>query len=127
MSRNYKFLYIGVLAERGYIPLAKGTVLDVTSHVKSTFHEEPDNTFTIHETQDAQPILDYTKKKYNDYGDKLTPGKRGDWHQVASIPVVVWDQWIKETNGAILKDKKLLSKKLNDPEFKYFKTSPTNI
>ena len=107
--------------------MAKGNLLDVTSHTKSTFHEEPDGTYTIQDTQDAHPILDYTKRKFNDYGDKLTPGKRGDWHQVASVPVVVWDQWIKETNGAILKDKKLLAKKLNDAEFKYFKTSPTTI
>ena len=89
--------------------------------------EEPDGTFTITPHQDAQPILDHTKAAYNNYGDKLTPGKRGEFHRVASIPLNVWDQWKRETNNAIEKDQKLLAKYLNDPDNKYFKTSPTNI
>jgi hypothetical protein len=127
MSRSWQYRYIRELVEKGYTQLAKNNILDVTPYSISTFHEEPDGTCTITDTQDVQPVLDSAKRKYNDYGGKLTPGKRGEWHQVASIPVIVWDAWIKETNGAILKDKKLLSKKLNDAEFQYFKTSPTTI
>ena len=88
---------------------------------------EPDGTFTIPTHQDAPPILDHTKAAYNSYGDKLTLGLRGELHWVASIPLNVWDQWKKEANNAIEKDQKLLAKYLNDPDNKYFKTSPTNI
>ena len=53
--------------------------------------------------------------------------KIGDFHKVASIPATVMDQWIKETNGEILNDPKILAAKLNDPDWKLLKTSPTNI
>ena len=105
----------------------RGTLLDVTPGRHQVFHEEPDETFTIETRQDAQQIVDENKRKFNDYGDKLSVGKRGDWHQVASIPSTVMDQWIKETNGAILNDPKVLAAKLNDPDWKLLKTSPTNI
>ena len=105
----------------------KGKLLDVTPGRHQVFHEEPDETFTIETIQDAQEIVDSNKRKFNNYGDKLSVGKRGDWHQVASIPSTVMEQWIKETNGAILDDPKLLAAKLNDPDWRLLKTSPTNI
>jgi hypothetical protein len=54
-------------------------------------------------------------------------GKRGEWHHAASIPFNIWEQWMKDTNGAIEKDSKLLARYLNDPDNKYFKVAPTNI
>ena len=104
-----------------------GTLLDVTPGRHEVFHEEPDGTFTIETRQDAQAIVDENKRRFNDYGDKLSIGKRGDFHKVASIPATVMDQWIKETNGEILNDPKILAAKLNDPDWKLLKTSPTNI
>ena len=89
--------------------------------------DEPDGTVSITTHQDAGPILDDAKKANNLYGDKLTPGKRGEFHKVASIPFTVWEQWKKETNGDIDKDPKILKRDLNDPDNKYFKTSPTNL
>lgn len=105
----------------------QGKLLDVTPGRHEVFHEEPDGTFTIETRQDSQDILDENKRKFNAYGDKLSVGKRGDWHQVASIPATIMDQWIKDTNGEILKDPKMLAAKLNDPNWKLLKTSPTNI
>ena len=46
---------------------------------------------------------------------------------VASIPTNVWEIWCEETNGAIKKDEKLLKKYLNDPDNKYFRTTPTRV
>ena len=63
----------------------------------------------------------------NAYGDKLSLGKRGEWHHTASIPINVWEQWMRDTNGASQKDPKLLARYLNDPDHKYFKVAPTNI
>ena len=67
------------------------------------------------------------KRRYNEYGDKLSMGKRGEWHHAASIPFNIWEQWMKDTNGAIEKDSKLLARYLNDPDNKFFKVAPTNI
>ena len=47
--------------------------------------------------------------------------------RVASIPLNVWTRWMKETNGEIEKDHKLMKKYLNDPDNKYFRTTPTRV
>ena len=38
-----------------------------------------------------------------------------------------WQQWMKETNGEIQKDHNLMKKYLNDPDNKYFRTTPTRV
>ena len=93
-----------------------------------TFHSNADETeFTINTHQDCEPILEENKKAYNNYGDKLPSGKSGDGLRVASIPLNVWQKWRKETNGAIERDSNLLKKYLNDPDNKYFRTTPTRV
>ena len=93
-----------------------------------TFHSNADETeFTINTRQDVEPILEENKQAYNQYGDKLTPGKAGEGVRVASIPTNIWNQWMKETNGEIQRDHNLMKRYLNDPDNKYFRTTPTRI
>ena len=89
--------------------------------------DSADNSFNFKTTQNATPVLEENKEKYNSYGDKLSLGKRGEWHHAASIPITIWEKWVKDTNGAIQKDSKLLAAYLNDPDYKYFKVAPTNL
>ena len=108
--------------------MSKKTVLDYSGYRRTDLHiDEADDKFTINTVQDAEPIVEANKRKYNDYGDKLSVGKRGEWHHAASIPFNIWEQWMKDTNGAIEKDYRLLARYLNDPDNKYFKVAPTNI
>jgi len=91
-----------------------------------------DDTVTINTYQDAQPIIDKNKQNLIDYGDKLTFGKASamgtdNGVTVASIPMNVWEMWCKDTGNEISKDPKLLAKYLNDPDNKYFRTTPTRI
>ena len=93
-----------------------------------TFHSNAnEDEFTVHTVQDTEPILDENKRAFNDYGDLLTPGKSGEGLRVASIPLTVWTQWMRETNGDIQKDPELMKKYLNDPDNKYFRTTPTRV
>ena len=93
-----------------------------------TFHSNTnEDEFTVHTVQDTEPILDENKRAFNDYGDLLTPGKSGEGLRVASIPLTVWTQWMRETNGDIQKDPELMKKYLNDPDNKYFRTTPTRV
>ena len=55
--------------------------------------DQTDNTFNFKTVQDATPILDDNKARYNAYGDKLSLGKRGEWHHAASIPITIWEKW----------------------------------
>jgi len=86
-----------------------------------------DDSFNFKTTQNADRILEENKAKYNAYGDKLSLGKMGEWHHAASIPITTWEKWMKDSNGAIEKDSKLLAAYLNNPDYKYFKVAPTNI
>ena len=103
-------------------------VLQQTPERRTDIHfDHVDNTFTLNTVQDAQPVIDENKRRMNEFGDKLTPGKMGEWHHAASIPVTVWEQWCKETNNEIQRDTKLLARYLNSPEFKFLKVAPTNL
>ena len=104
-----------------------GEILDEMTYRYQEWIEEPDGSVSITTHQDVEPTIEQNKRDYNLFGDKLTAGKMGEWHKVASIPLTVYDQWKKETNGAIDKDPKLLAKYLNDPDNKYFKTAPTKL
>ena len=109
--------------------MSKKSVLGYSEHRRTDLHidEAADDKFTINTVQDAQPIVERIKEGINEYGDKLSVGKRGEWHHAASVPFNIWEQWMKDTNGAIEKDSKLLARYLNDPDNKYFKVAPTNI
>ena len=94
----------------------------------TTFHSNADETeFTINTYQDCEPILEENKKAFNNYGSKLTLGKSSEGVRVASIPLNVWNQWMQETNGEIQRDHNLMKRYLNDPDNKYFRTTPTRI
>ena len=106
--------------------MKKNPVLESTP--VDTFHSSADETeFTINTYQDVEPILEENKRDLNDYGSLLNSGKTGEGVRVASIPLNVWQQWMKETNGEIQKDHNLMKKYLNDPDNKYFRTTPTRV
>ena len=91
-----------------------------------------DGTATINTYQDVQPIIEKNKLDLINYGDKLTFGKASGKYTdgavtAATIPLNIWELWLKETNGAIEKDEKLLAKYLNDPDNKFLRTTPTRI
>ena len=107
--------------------MAHTKLFDKSGPYTTYWHDEPDGSITIESVQDVEHVLESINRQFNDYGDKRTPGKMGELHHVGSVPVVVWDRWMQETNGAIAKDHKLAARYLNDPEFKYFKTSPMKV
>ena len=72
-------------------------------------------------SQDVAPILEHNKELQK-------AGQKSDWgRHIASIPVMVLEQWIQETgvdfymlNGA--DQDKFLKKYLNDPAWAYLRT-----
>ena len=87
------------------------TIFDKDDHTVTTFEESADS-FTLTRHQDAQPILDQNARERNANANANANGPFG--RKVASIPLVVWQEWMKETNGDIQKDPLLLAKYLND-------------
>ena len=95
------------------------TIFDQTSHTKTVYEESADQiTLTTH--QDAQPILDRNAYERNNGVNDSTNGALG--RKVASIPLVVWQNWLKETNGDIQRDPAVLAAYLNNPDNAYLKT-----
>mgnify|MGYP003627731384 CR=1 FL=1 len=101
-------------------------------------HSDGSVTFTTH--QDVEPIIENNKLLQREWGDKLTPGKQVSGTRVASIPSGIWERWQQETKTwvtwedgtqgwafMIEHDPKLLSKYLNDPDNKFFRTTPTRV
>ena len=100
------------------------TIFDKDEHTTTTFEESADS-FTLTRHQDAQPIIDQNALERNSGANNSTRTALG--RKVASIPLVVWQEWMKETNGDIQNDPKLLAKYLNDPDNKYFKTHNSTV
>ena len=95
------------------------TIFDQTEHTKTVYEESADQvTLTTH--QDAQPILDRNAYERNNQINDSTNSALG--RKVASIPLVVWQNWMKETNGEIQKDPKVLARYLNDPDNAFSRT-----
>ena len=93
----------------------------------TTVEEHSDGSVSFKTHQDLEPIVEQNKLMQKEYGDKLTPGKQTHGHRVASIPFNIWEKWMEDTGGAIGKDPKLLAKYLNDPDNKFFRTTPTRV
>ena len=95
------------------------TVFDQTEHTKTVYEESADQvTLTTH--QDAQPILD--RNAYERNSGINDPTRTALGRKVASIPLVVWSEWMKQTNGDIQHNPTLLAKYLNDPDNAFLRT-----
>lgn len=89
------------------------------------FHDESDDKYIIKREQDIEPILNANKIAQNDGSNGYS--KSRDLRRVASIPLVVIEQWMKEDGVNILaltgdEKQKYFRRKLNDPDNKYFRT-----
>ena len=100
------------------------TIFDKDENTTTTYEESADS-FTLTKTQDAQPILDQNAIERNSGINNPTSSPLG--RKVASIPLVVWQEWMKQTNGDIQKDPLLLAKYLNDPDNAFLRTHNSRI
>lgn len=101
-------------------------VVDSEGGVTTTFHYDEDgDRSTIETVQDVESILEANKAMQTD-GDGYTPSR--DLKHIASIPLVVAQKWMQEDGVNFLalgkQDKAAyLRRKLNDPDWRYLRTS----
>jgi|TARA_Y100000296_G_scaffold28229_1_gene32929 hypothetical protein len=99
--------------------------------ITEKFEPHEDKGVVHHRTVNHKPILDYNKKLYTQ-NDGYSPDK--GLKRVASIPTIVLEIWCKEYTKdqnnsnwfALPKDTqhKILRKKLNSSDYRYFRTAP---
>jgi len=100
------------------------TIFDKDEHTVTTYEESGD-TVTLTKHQDAQPIIDRNAYERNSGVNDSTRGPFG--RKVASIPMVLWAEWMKITNGEIQSDPVLLAKFLNDKQYEYLRTHRSTV
>jgi|TARA_B100001105_G_scaffold252315_1_gene243767 hypothetical protein len=101
------------------------TIFDMDETSVTTFEEEQDGTVHLTKHMDVEPILKINKEEYHSGANNNTSSVFG--RKVASIPVVVWQNWMKATNGEIQNNPQLLSQYLNDPDNKFLRTHNSRV
>ena len=92
----------------------------------NVFHWDEEGVFHIENRQDVQPILEHNKALLNSGEDGYSPDRF--LRRVASIPNVVYLQWMKEGIDACNPDHwPAVARKLNDPEWRYLRTAPGRV
>lgn len=95
----------------------------------STYHEynHQNKTTTIGYSQNVESILSLNKEMAKDLDRGYTSADK-TMRRVASIPVVVQLQWLKEGLDLYNKDHwSGIAKKLNDPDWRYLRTAPGRV
>lgn len=88
--------------------------LDFDGALHEELIEDTDG-FVVKTTQDEKPILDQNSRL-------RSYTQTGNSRLAARIPMVLWQRWMKETNGEIQHNSRLLAAKLNSPEYAYLRT-----
>lgn len=88
--------------------------LDSDGILHEEFIEDLDGV-VIKTTQNERPILERN-------AEMRKHKQTGNARLAASIPIVIWDRWMKETNGEIMHNMQLLAAKLNSQEYAYLRT-----
>ena len=89
------------------------------------YHSNTDGTFTIKTYQDVSSYLNQNAEARGNANE----GWKGEMHEVASIPPLVWHTWWKEFGGDPMAqhNRKRLIAKLNSNEFKGLRTKEGRI
>ena len=95
---------------------------DPTTGIQEIFHWNDDGTYTIETRQDLEPTIEANKQSFNSYSGPSD--KWGDMHKVASIPLVILQEWM--TSGKI-RDAAYIKRFLNDPDNAVFRTRPGRV
>jgi hypothetical protein len=89
------------------------------------FHDKADEKYVVNRVQDVEPILKANRISQTDGTDGYTASR--DLKRVASIPLVVVEQWMKQDGINVLaltgdEQQKYFKKKLNDPDNRFLRT-----
>lgn len=85
------------------------------------------NQMVAHRTQDVTRLLNRNKNFQNSGLDGMSPTR--DWKQVASIPNIILEKWLKEEGLRYWDEehKHRLLKKLDDPEWAFLRTGSGHL
>lgn len=99
----------------------------VTPDVQTTKLIVSDGDLHVERTQDVEPILDHNKEISG-----LQQPFAGAFRHVATIPLVILEKWMNEEGAPVMSMSKnefarFVKKKLNDPDWRYLKTTDGTV
>jgi hypothetical protein len=107
--------------------------IDTFSGITETFYKDQiTGKFAIKKSQNIDGILSANSNEMNSNIDR---GWAGDMHKVASIPLVIWEQWINELKAKGAKhcdpahnsNKQFLIAKLNNRDYSKLRTKQGRV
>lgn len=81
----------------------------------------------VKRTQDVEPILDHNKRLQAEGVGGWRRTAKALRRQVAEIPNIVVEQWLKEGFNIFQVSERELRRKLDSPEWSYLKTIPGRV
>ena len=102
---------------------------DPFTRITTTFDYTPDGMVILgHEHADVAPLLDFNKALQND-DDYTKRGIKDSWWHCASIPPIIIEKWKNELGVDVFNKHhmKAVKKLLNQPEYRYLKTTTKMI
>lgn len=92
-----------------------------------SFHDFEEGKFIFGRTQDVEPYLERNKKLQNE-----APRRAETFRHVGTIPAIFIEKWLNEEGAPIFEMNKrefarFIKRKLNDPDWRFLKTSPGTI
>lgn len=87
------------------------------------FHNAADGKIHIQRLQDVENNLNANQAEYNSHGDHGRFAK-GHMHKMASIPMALYEQWLKEGFDVLTASDAELRRRLNSSEFRKLRTKP---
>lgn len=101
-------------------------MIDTSTDVKTAL-EARNGQVVVKRTQDVEPILDHNKRMQAENTGGWMRTVRARRRQVAEIPNIVIEQWLKEGFNFFRCTENELRKKLDEPNWSYLKTIPGKL
>ena len=97
---------------------------DPHTRITTTFDYTPDGMVILGSEADITPVLEQNKALQN-HDDYSKQGIKDSWWHYATIPMIVIEKWKNELGVDVFnKDHaKRVKKLLNDPQYRYLKTT----
>ena len=91
-----------------------------------SFEDHGDGSFTIHSSQDVEPLLDLNKAMAN-HNDGYSPSR--EWRRAAHIPVILLLAWRQEIGSDPLHpmNRAWLLRRLNDSDWRHLRNAPGRL
>lgn len=81
----------------------------------------------VNRVQDVQPFLDSNKRKQSEAVGGWRRNAKHSMREVADIPNIVVEQWLKQGFNMFTASERELRKKLDEPDWAYLKTIPGRL